>query len=362
MKIHQFVHTLAYGDAISNEALQLRRALQKQGIGSEIFVVHAHEKLKAQTRPYQTLGELPRDEKTVFILHYSIASPLNEIFNDLQDCLRVLIYHNITPETWFLAYNARVVGDLRSARAGLAKAVNSADLVLADSAYNLSELSTDKPSAVFPLVLDEDKWNIAANAGIAGLLSSGGRANFLHVGRTAPNKCLEDILKIFYFFHHKIDKQSRLWLVGSDIDTEIYSFELRRLALELHIEEAVTFAGSVADCELRSFYENSDIYLCMSEHEGFCVPLLEAMHFGVPILAYAQPAVKETLSGAGIIFGEKRHAEIAEAAQLVLADNSLREKCVRAGRERLQEFGWTRFEERLAKHLIHPAQEWAGGA
>lgn len=364
MKIHQFVHTLNYGDAISGEAITIRRMLMRAGIESTIYSVNAHEKVKSETVPW---GQFEADaaasagEPCGVILHYSIASPLNDLFQRCSSAFRGIIYHNLTPEHWFLGYNARVVADLRKARAGLEQAVRSADLVLADSAFNLEEIRSfcRREPAVFPLVIDTEKWGLEANPGIAAALRGHGGKNILHVGRTAPNKSLEDILKVFYFYHHKMNKESRLWLVGSDVDTEIYSFELRQLAQELQIQEAVTFVGSVADSELKSFFQNADCYLCMSEHEGFCVPLIEAMHFGLPVIAYDAGAVKDTIGTAGIVVSEKRHALIAELLQQVLQDGALRGKLVEAGRRRVAEFGLSRFGERIEAQIAGPMRKWA---
>jgi glycosyltransferase involved in cell wall biosynthesis len=200
--------------------------------------------------------------------------------------------------------------------------------------------------------LDLKKWSVPANPGIASLLKSTGDVNLLHVGRLAPNKCVEDILKIFYFYHHKIQRRSKLWLIGIDIDTEIYSFELRRLISRFNLKHAVEFVGAVADSELRSFYENSAVYLCMSEHEGFCLPLLEAMHFRLPVIAFGVCAVPETLGEAGILVRRKAHAELAELVEILVSDQGIREKLVLAGQRRIEEFSEERFGRLLQESFI----------
>ena len=361
LAIHQFVHTLHYGDAISGEALTIRSILQAQGIESEIFSLHTHPKLKQFARPWTEFAELAakqQDEaKNVAVLfHYSIGSPLGELLLETPGITRMLVYHNLTPEHWFRAYNPRVTSDLIAGREELPGLLSKMDVVLADSEFNRNELTEMgcNSAQVLPLVLDEEKWRVTANKGIAKALGSSGEVNILHVGRIAPNKCIEDILKSFYFYHHKIEKKSKLWLIGGEIDTELYAFELRRMVTELRLKEAVRFVGSVADSELRAFYEGSDCYLCMSEHEGFCVPLLEAMHFGLPVVAYDAGAVSATLKGGGILLKEKRHAEVAELMNSIISSPDVSRPLIEAGKQRVSEFGPTAFASSLQKLVVEP--------
>ena len=361
MRIHQFVHTLSYGDAISGEAIAISRYLRRMGFKSTIYSIHAHEKVKSERshwERFQTdLQEAEaQGERTAVILHYSIGSPLNKLFRETPGIFRGLIYHNLTPEKWFLSYNARVTADLRQGRSELPELLCEVDIVLADSHYNRSELvEMGCPNAgVLPLLIDLEKWQVAANPGIARAVRGHGGKNLLHVGRFAPNKCVEDILKVFYFYHHKIEPKSRLWLVGSDIDTELYAFELRRLVSEFRMKKAVEFVGTVADSELRAFYEGADAYLCMSEHEGFCVPLLEAMHFGVPVIAFDSTAVGETLGKGGLLLGYKAPAATAELVHKVINDAPLRKSLVDAGRSRVRDFSPEAFQKALEDVLVHP--------
>jgi glycosyltransferase involved in cell wall biosynthesis len=358
MKIHQFVHTLNYGDAISGEAIAIKRLLERLSIESTIYALHAHEKVKSDaviwTGSKEQLADLQAlgSEDSV-ILHYSIASPFNAVFEQLTGTKRGLIYHNLTPVHWFEGYNNRVVKDLELGFEELPSLLKHADFVLADSEFNRAELGSfgRSDAKVLPLLLDEDKWKIETNSGISQLLNSTGEVNLLHVGRIAPNKCIHDIIKSFYFYHHKIERNSKLWLVGIDIDTELYAFELRRLISKLQLSEAVEFVGSVADSELRAFYENCDAYLCMSEHEGFCLPLLEAMYFGLPVIAYDACAVAGTLGDAGLLIDQKDPAKLAELVKLLLSDVKLREQIQERGRARAAEFNPAQFEK-LFRELV----------
>lgn len=355
MKVYQFVHTLNYGDAISGEALAIQAFLRHVGIEEEILALHAHEKVAHHCSVLSTKNLIFEEKPCCLIHHYSIASPFNELFKGSPAACRVVIFHNLTPDHWFLGYNPRVVKDLRQGAAELPEILDVADVVLADSEFNARELQQFgcMRAEVLPLLIDTQKWQIPANPGIEGILRSQSGSNVLHVGRLAPNKCLEDIIKTFYFYHHKIDPKSKLWLIGSDIDTEIYSFELKRLVSELRLKEAVEFVGSVADSELRAFYEGCDAYLCMSEHEGFCMPLIEAMHFGLPVIAYASTAVGETLGSGGILLEEKQPALIAELLDLVVKDAALRSRFIAEGKRRAQGFSESAFRERFREAILN---------
>jgi L-malate glycosyltransferase len=358
MRIHQFVHTVTYGDAITSEALSIRRLLSEMGIQGEIYCVNAHDLLKPETKRIHEFNDDAAD--TAVVLHYSIASPLNDLYRSMTHAKRALIYHNLTPEQWFYGYNRRVVDDLRRAREGLHAAVAATDLLLGDSTYNCEELGTfieaQSAAHVLPLLIDFKKWSIPANPGISALLRSHGGKNILSVGRIAPNKCFEDVIRAFYFYHHKINKESKLWLVGSDTDTEIYSFELMELVRHLYLENAVTFAGGVADTELKAFYEGSDLYVSMSEHEGFCVPLIEAMHFGLPLIAFDAGAVRETVGNGGCVVQRKSFGEIAELMEMILSSSELRGTLREEGRKRVTAFSEDSFKHSLRQKLIEPLQ------
>jgi len=356
MFVHQFVHVLNYGDAISGEAIAIKRLVEEQGMQCKIYCVHSHEKVRehaSKMSEFETNFD-SSSEKHCILLHYSIASPLNDLYAKIQGGLKALLYHNLTPVSWFLPYNTRVADDLKIGHKELPALLEISDIVLADSTYNKSELEKlgCNSCQVLPLPIDGEKWSVAENPGIAKILLGNGCKNFLHVGRLAPNKCIEDIIKTFYFYHHKIDSKSKLWLIGHDIDTEIYSLELRLLVESLRVENAVEFVGSVADSELKAFYQNSDCYLCMSEHEGFCVPVLEAMRFKLPVVAYASTALPETMGDAGFLVNEKNHAEIAELVSMIVAKPALKSEIVKRGLKRVDDFSENRFYESFKANLL----------
>jgi glycosyltransferase involved in cell wall biosynthesis len=346
--IHQLVHTLSYGDAISTEVLGLQRALQATGRESKIFALHEHPRLKGRSQPVGALTSSSEDSD--IILHYSLGSPLNPLYAQWSRGKRVLIYHNVTPAHWYSGINARVAADIEQGLEELPHLCKLSDALWADSAFNARELEAlGFTASVLDLSVDPERWSRARNEGIYSLVKGSPGLHILHVGRIAPNKCIEDIIKSFYFLNRYIEPNSRLWLVGIDTDTELYSFALRRLVTSFGLEQSVEFAGCLADEEVRSLYEACSAYVCMSEHEGFCLPLIEAMHFGLPVVGYAAGAIPETLGTAGVVVGEKKPAHIAQLLHQLGTDTQLRREVIERGRARVAAFHFDVFASRVAE-------------
>jgi glycosyltransferase involved in cell wall biosynthesis len=334
--VHQLVPNLAFGDAISQQALALRRLLRSLGARSEIYAQHVDSRLQGEARPY---GRLREEEGTdaVVLFHFSIGSEVTDYYRLLPNP-RVLVYHNITPPEFFRGVNERVARLCARGREELAGLRPTCQLALADSEYNRRELEAlgFERTEVLPIVLDPDRFAVRPVRRLERAYRDG-HVNFLHVGRLVPNKRIEDVIKVFWFYRRRVNPDSRLFLVGIDTDTEVYSFGLRSLVEELELP-GVAFVGRATERELATYYRLAHVYLCMSEHEGFCAPLVEAMHFGVPVIAYASTAVSETAGGAAVLVGEKRFPEIAELAALLCEDEPLRARIVAAGRERARAF------------------------
>lgn len=344
--IHQLVHTLSYGDAISGEALALKRTLHKLGCEGEIYAINEHPKLRGQSKHY---SDFPKNFDGEVVLHYSLGSPLNKLYRELTTAKRTIIHHNLTPPKWFDGVNPRVASDIRAGIAEFPEMLKISDRRLADSEFNAEEVRAyGLDATVLKLPFDGTRWNMTTNPGIEALLRNDDSIHVLHVGRIAPNKCIEDVIKSFYFLHRHIHKKSRLWLVGIDIDTELYSFSLKRLAAVLGLEEVVHFVGCMDDSEVKSLYLNSSVYLCMSEHEGFCMPLVEAMHFGLPVIAFGSSAIPETIGNGGIVIHEKDHAIVGELLNEVATNREFRMKLQEAGKNRSREMSLDKFASEVS--------------
>jgi glycosyltransferase involved in cell wall biosynthesis len=333
---HQLVPNLAFGDAISQQAITLQRILRAAGIRSEIYAEHVDARLRGEARPVGRLREEAGDRALV-LFHFSIGSAVTDLFRLLPNP-RVLVYHNITPPEFFRGVNPRVAALCARGRDELRELRPHCATALADSEFNRRELEAlgFDNTAVVPIVLDPERYAVRSVRRLERPYRDG-HVNFLHVGRLVPNKRIEDVLKVFYFYRRRINPDSRLFLVGIDTDMEIYSLALRQMIDDLGIP-GVSFPGRVSQRELVTYYRLAHVYLCMSEHEGFCAPLVEAMYLGVPVIAYAAGAVPETLGDAGVLVVRKEFAEIAELAAVLCEEAGLRASLVASGRERARQF------------------------
>ena len=233
----------------------------------------------------------------------------------------------------------------------MAQLAGVATVNMADSSFNAGELTAVGYSdvSVLPLILDLDSLRSELDQRTLKRFSDG-RTTFLFVGRCVPNKAIEDLISAFAVYHKCINRNSRLIHVGSFAGSEQYYYPLLAQARELGID-AIHFAGSVPQPQLNSFYQCADLFLCMSRHEGFCVPLLEAMTHDLPILAYAAGAVPETLDGAGVLFHTTQFEPIAEMMDRLTSDSNLKKAVVATQRKRLTRYTSRDLESELKEHL-----------
>lgn len=336
--VHQLVAGFNVADAISNEALVLRRWFEKRGYASRIFsaVGHISELLRGEAQTLEEAAAVIRPDD-VALLHLSIGSAVNDFFAALQ-CRKAIMYHNMTPADYFRGVQDQLARDLAWGREQARALIGTASVVMADSRYNAAELRALGCPAVrvIPFLMDFDQLRSAPDRNLKRGLRDG-KINVLFVGRCAPNKRLEDVLCAFHYFQRYVEPHSRLVHVGSWVGMENYRLFLMSLARDLGLENVV-FAGAVPQAELNAYYATADLFLCLSEHEGFCVPLLESMAHGVPVLAFAAAAVPETLAGAGILFREKRWDLIAEMMGQVVRNQPLRAAVLRKQKLRLAQY------------------------
>lgn len=349
--IHQLVAGFSKGDAISNEALTLRDIFRSWGFESDIYCEQARilpELRKEAIEATRLADDVSGDD--ISLLHLSIGSNVNELFPALP-CRKAILYHNSTPPEYFELVNPRTAQDLRKARTQLRALASVADVNLADSEFNALELKEMGYAGVKVLPLVADLENLKMSPSRRVLKSCGdGKINVLFVGRCAPNKKIEDLLKTFFYFQNYVQPDSRLIHVGSFAGTERYHYLLLTMCKDLGLRDVV-MAGSVPQDELNAYYESADLFLCESEHEGFCMPLLEAMSHDIPVLAYAAAAVPETMDGAGVLFREKTHSAIAELMGMLCGNRDLRSAVIEGQRRRLERYARRNLESELRGHL-----------
>jgi L-malate glycosyltransferase len=324
--IHQVLATLGYGDAIGHEVLGIQRVLRAAGYDSNIYVDTAETRVKHLTVGYQELPAASHPDN-ILIHHFSIGSHASRVAYALPDRM-VLIYHNITPPEYFLNVHPVLVQLCFLGRRELSLYANRCDLALGDSEYNRQELAAlgFSPTGVLPVVPDFSHLSGTANH-VSARQFDDDWVNLLFVGRTIPNKRLEDVIRWFHAYRRRFNPQARLLFVGSQAGFESYVTTLNHLVASLGTTD-VHFLGHVTNEELIAFYETADLFLCASEHEGFCVPIVEAFHMGVPVIAYAAAAVPATMDGAGVLLSDKDPLMVAGLIDRIVNDYALQDRIV----------------------------------
>jgi len=322
--VHQVLATLGYGDAIGHEVLGIQRVLRQAGYTSDIFVETADPRLEDLTRDFRELVEASHRDN-ILIHHFSIGSKASRIAYALPDRM-VLVYHNITPPEYFADIHRLLVRLCYHGRRELAAYTGRCDLALGDSEFNRRELEAlgFPETGVLPVVPGFSHLEGPPNDVVAREFDDEW-TNVLFVGRIIPNKRIENLIRFFAAYKTRYNHRSRLLIVGSYGGFERYLAMLHQLVARLGVHD-VHFTGHVSNEELTAYYDVADVFLCASEHEGFCVPLVEAFHERIPVLALARTAVPDTMDGAGVLYAEPDPAEVAMLLDLVVSDQALQER------------------------------------
>jgi L-malate glycosyltransferase len=350
MKIHQWVPAAHRGDAIGDSARTVRDMLRGMGHDSEIFALTIDDDLRGDVLPF-TDGAATRGDVTIF--HFALPSPMTDAFARLAG-VKILQYHNITPASFFAAYDAGLFRLAALGRRELATLAGRVDLALGDSEFNRQELEAlgFARSGVMPIAVNTQRITGAPPRPALERILSDGLINILFVGRIVPNKKIEDHIRLAEMYKRYVDSYYRFIFVGRYDGLPRYYSQVRALIAEYQmLPDRFWFTGPVPDEDLAAFYRWSDAYVSLSEHEGFCVPLVEAMAADVPIVAYAAGAVPETLGGAGLLFTPKDLEVAAELLGSVVYDRDVRAGVLEGQRRRLQDFTPNRIEERLCQIL-----------
>jgi glycosyltransferase involved in cell wall biosynthesis len=357
--VHQVLATLGYGDAIGHEVLGIQRVLRAAGYASEIFVQTADHRLEDLTQDYRDLPEASHPDN-ILIHHFSIGSRASRVAYALPDRM-ALVYHNITPPQYFLDIHKPLIRLCYLGRRELALYKTRCDLALGDSEFNRQELEAIgfPTTGVLPVVPDFSHLSGPANFMHAGQFDDGW-VNVLFVGRMIPNKKIEDVIRIFHAYKTWFNPRSRLLLVGAHSGFERYLSMLYQFIADIDAND-VHFLSHVTNEELTAYYELADVFLCASEHEGFCVPLVEAFHMGVPVLAYAATAVPATMDGAGLLYTEKDPLYVSGLIDAIVGNDSVRARVIEgqdAALDRLEakDFGGTllRFVDQMTASPRRP--------
>ena len=346
MVINQWVPAAHRGDAVGDSARAVRDLLRARGHASEIYAFTVDEDLQHDIRLFADPDARRGD---ITILHVAVPSPMSNALAELSGG-RVIQYHNITPAHFFAPYHSEIFRIAAVGRIELAGLVRRVDLALGDSEYNrreLEELGFDR-TGVFPVVVNTDRITRGHPVPALEDCLGDGLSNILFVGRIAPNKRIEDHIRLAEHFKRYIDTDYRFIFVGRTDAVPRYYATIRALMLQYEMPaDKFLFVGTVPDYELAVYYRTAKAYVSLSEHEGFCVPLVEAMAADLPILAYGAAAVPETLGGAGVCFTPKDLEYAAELLGLLVYDDVLRDRVIAGQRRRLTDFGLAPVERAL---------------
>ena len=349
MNVHQFATSLTYGDAISDEMLQIRKVLRENGHQSEIFIRFYDPRLAGLVHDFREYKKFS-DPGNVVIFHFSIGSPVSKMFFRIPD-RKIMIYHNITPYEFFLDYHRILTRECYKGRLEIRLFSDKVDLALGDSEFNRLELEKSgyAPTGVLPILLDLSRFDIPGDPIVRDIYGDG-KTTILYVGRVIPNKKFENVIKTFHFYKKYLNPNSRLILAGDYRGIESYHAALVDLVARLGLSD-VHFTGHIDFEELVAYYKLADVYLSWSEHEGFGVPLLEAFHMGLPVIGYAAGAVEETMNGGGVLLREKDFAATAALIDRIVKQPDLKKKIVDGQHRALEKYASANVARILLDHV-----------
>ncbi|UCE43145.1 MAG: glycosyltransferase family 4 protein [Candidatus Aminicenantes bacterium] len=337
MRVDQLVPAFHRGDAIGDTAFHMKEFFLSQGFQSEIYCLTRDLGLEDACELFSAYSNA--DPSDVTILHYALPSPLTAAFAKLPS-RKVILYHNLTPHEFFEGFSLEMARISRLGREELKSLVPYVSLALADSEFNRQELVRVgyTKTEVFPLFVDFKKYNRPMNRFMYELFRDD-RTNILFVGRIVPNKKIDDLIRVLFYFKKYISPLVRLIVVGKTSSLPEYYKSLVRIADEFYLKpEEICFTGHIPDDEMFSLYKAADVFLSLSEHEGFGLPFIESMVFDLPIIAYDCTAVPFTLDGAGILIKNKKVDYVAELVDIVVHQKKLRQDIIQGQRQRLERF------------------------
>ncbi len=348
MRVDQWLPAAHYGDAIGDEALRIREALRRAGFASEVYALDADKEVRAEFLPFEGRPSLP--DLTIF--HFALPSPMTEAFRRLRS-KKLIIYHNITPAKYFLGLDDELVRIAVKGRQELASLAGAVDLALGDSEFNRRELESVgfRRTGVLPILMSFDRYNAEPSPVLFNMLDDS-RVNFLFVGRIYPNKHFEDLVRLAFFYKKYVSENFRFLVVGRAGRMVRYQQAVQELAHRWGLRPSeFLFTGHLPWDDLLACFRAADLFVSMSEHEGFAVPLVEAMLTEVPVMAYAAGAVPDTLGEAGVVFHDKKYDELAEMAYLLVSEPELRDAVVASQNRRLERFHPERLEVELLAYV-----------
>jgi len=359
-RIDQITPHLSDKDAIGNHILTMKGLLEAKGIQSEVFAESGESGL-----PWRPIEQYPAldHEHNILIHHYSIGSTLPDRLMRSK-AFRITYYHNITPPSFFLdaeelpAFISHLKGYQQIPLVNLVS-----DHVWAVSEYNAEDLQRHgfKAAKILPIIRDYEALSrLPTSPAVESFLASG-KKNILFVGRVVPNKAQHDLVLLTYLYKKHVDPDIRLILIGDRGSG--YARKLEDICRQTGLTVSQDFAkdadvimpGKISDEAMATVYRSSHAFVCLSDHEGFCVPIVEAMSFGLPIIAHNAAAVPQTIAHGGLIVDKENILDLVRSLKTLLNNTGAREFWSQRSRERLRDFQYdhlvNRFDDVLADAL-----------
>jgi len=333
IEVHQFLPALFPRDAVGVHTLVTRQVLRDAGMGGHIWAAHRDTSLALLARRYERYpGRHSRSQRLLLYQASTGSEGIADFLIERREPLAVY-YHNITPPDLLEPFDRDAAARARLARQELPRLAQRAGQWLANSEFSADELDALGVTDVRVLPPLTERRPAAPDAGYLRDLRSGKRGmDLLFVGRVVPHKAHRHLIEVTALLDAS-GFRPRLFLVGNP-GPPAYMARLQRLAAHLGIEAAVHFTGTVGRTQLEAHYRAADVFLCFSRHEGFCIPILEAMRCGLPVVAVDAAAVAETLGGAGVLLSRADPLVAAEVVTRLAADTSLREQLVARQKQR----------------------------
>lgn len=353
MKVYQLVESLAIGDAVANDAVALDGLFRALGLNGGIFACNKNNVADRYLGKIAfPASELPKpDEEDVIIVHYAIY---NEFYDSLLKTVghKVLVYHNVTPPKYFFRYNMGLYDATRKGLKQIKDLRDAFDFCIADSDFNrqnLIDMGYKCQIHVCPVLIPFSDYDKMPSRKVIRQYGQDDYENILFVGRVVPHKKVEDVIHAFALYKKNYNKRSRLFIVGGD-DMGEYHNRLTSYIERLRVSDVI-ITGSVPFTDILAYYSIASVFVTMSEHEGLCVPVLEACYFKVPVIAYSCTALPYTMGDAGVLLEEKDYLLCAAWIDRLIRDKDLRRNVIDNQLKQLKQYEYDRVSGKMLQIL-----------
>lgn len=352
-KVIQWVQHFVQGDGIGNCILGIKRILDSVGIDNEIWTMgtDVSEKTKTDQNIKMFSYKMIPQEEDLLIFHFGGEAYLSQLFSAYK-CFKLLYYHNITPDKFFLPTDEISINASRNGYRQLKELVECTEYIIADSEYNKNDLQVIGFACDINVIsVVPGAWTFEEVKEKRVLKQQDEKeVNILFVGRVVAQKKQEDVIRIAAKYQEIYERKVKLYLVGNYSEQDAY-YQFLLKECQQYVGLDVYFTGRVSDDELEEYYRNADVFLCMSEHEGLCFPLLESMRYQVPVIAFRAAAIPDTLGNAGVLVNTKDSLVVAKEIEILVSDRLKRLKLIECQNERLEDFSFNNAKQMLLDYF-----------